>query len=147
MTEKLRIYVAAPWVNKPDALAAKEKFEAAGFEITSHWITRESHLTYADLAKPEHEDELVAQAVMDVEDIIRSDIFVILNLEKSEGKATEFGFAYGMDIPVILVGDRTRNIFYFLPNVFRAETVEQAIEGIQLSVQGSDEPSEVEVVN
>lgn len=133
-----RCYIAAPWGNKPEALAAQQLFEAAGFEVTAHWITRESHLTYEDMAKPEYEEEMINQAVMDVEDIVASDVFVILNLDKSEGKATEFGFAYSLGIPTILVGERTRNIFYFLPNVFRADTVEQAIEGIQAAQNKAD---------
>lgn len=123
----LKVYIAAPWDHKPDALAAQEKFEAAGFEVTSHWI---KHHSDAQLNVKSYEIELQKQAIEDVNDVVQSDVFVILNLAKSEGKATEFGFAYGLGIPTILVGERTINIFYYLPNVFRADTVEKAISGI-----------------
>jgi len=126
----LRCYIASPWSHKAEAADAQKKFEAAGLIVTSRWIQRESNLTYEDLTKPEHEEELATQAILDVEDVVASDVFVILNLDKSEGKATELGMAYSLGIPIILVGDRTRNIFYFLPGIFRADTVEQAVEGI-----------------
>src|SRR6267143_5765011 len=106
----MRLYVAAPWTNKPETLEVQKKLVAAGFGVTSRWITRESNLTYEDLEKPEHRAELTEQAILDVEDIISADVFMILNLGKSEGKATELGFAYGLGIPIILVGERTNNI-------------------------------------
>ena len=124
----LKIYIASPWLNRTEAAAAQEKFEAAGFEVTAHWIHHHSDAVMGD---PKDDQELQQQAIEDVEDIIKSDVFVILNLDLSEGKATEFGMAYGLGIPVILVGERTRNIFYYLPAVFRAESVEEAILGIQ----------------
>lgn len=127
----MRCYIAAPWVNKSEALAAKQLFEAAGLEITSHWITRDSsELAEPLFGNPANEDYLCNEAVEDVEDIVQSDVFVILNLAKSEGKATELGFAYALGLPVILVGQRDTNIFYFLPSIFRADTVEDAIKGI-----------------
>ena len=129
---KLKVYIAAPWVHKAEALAAKEKFEAAGIEVTAHWIKYHSD---AALGDPQFDEELQEQAVQDVEDIVQSDVFVILNLDKSEGKATELGFAYGLGIPTILVGPRTRNIFYYLPSIFRTDTVEDAIAGILEAVQ------------
>lgn len=134
----LKVYIAAPWVNKADALDAQRKFEAAGLEVTAHWITRDSSELTEPIYSPENEDYLISEAIEDVEDIVKSDIFVILNLDMSEGKATEFGFAYGMGIPTILVGARDRNIFYYLPNVFRADTVDDAITGI-LEAQSKQE--------
>jgi nucleoside 2-deoxyribosyltransferase len=123
----MQVYIAAPWVNKADALIAQEKFEAAGIGVTSHWIKYHSD---AVLGNPKDDQELVSQAVEDVEDIIKSDVFVILNLGKSEGKATELGIAYALGMPIILVGNRDINIFYYLPHVYRTDSVEKAIEGI-----------------
>ena len=135
----LKVYIAAPWANKPDALAAKQAFEAAGFEVTSHWIEYHSGAT---LGNPADEEELCNQAVEDVEDVMKSDVFVILNLGKSEGKATELGIAYALGIPTILIGERTINIFYYLPNIFRADTVQQAITGILDAVAARETESE-----
>ena len=131
----LKIYLAGPWSHRPEAWEAQKKFEAAGFEVISHWITRESNLTYEDMKKPEHKAEMQEQALMDVNELVQADIFVIMNLELSEGKATELGMAYSLGIPVILVGERSRNVFYFLPNVFQAASVEIAIEGIKVAQQ------------
>ena len=123
----LKVYIAAPWNNRAEAQVAQDKFEAAGFEVTSHWIKYHSDAVLGD---PKFDEELCNQAVEDLEDVMKADVFIILNLGKSEGKATELGFAYALGIPTILVGPRTINIFYYLPNVFRADTVEQAIAGI-----------------
>lgn len=131
----LKVYIACSWSKRAEAAEAQAKFKEAGFDVTSHWIEFETDLTYADMTpdKPEHNDTWTEHAIKDFEDIIRSDVFVILNLDISEGKATEMGFAYGIGIPIILVGERTRNIFYHLPNIFRADTVEAAVEGCKLA--------------
>lgn len=130
-----KIYIAAPWVNRADALVAQEQFEAAGFEVTSHWIRMHSDLDYDTLPQSELAQEFSAQAVEDIEDIRKSDVFVILNLCKSEGKATELGVAYTLGLPIILVGECSRNIFYRLPGIFQAESVEAAIDGIRANVE------------
>lgn len=126
----LRIYIAAPFDKKAEAGAAQDQFEAAGFEVTSNWIKRESSLNYEDLWKPENDAELIQEAFSDVQDLTQSEIFVILNLGKSEGKATEMGIAYALGMPILLVGKRDTNIFYWLPEVFRTDSVETAIAGL-----------------
>jgi len=129
---KLAVYIAAPWVAKDQALEAQKKFEQAGFVVTSHWITYHSDAwpQYGTpaLAPEKNERELTRQAIEDLRDIEDSDAFVILNLDKSEGKATELGYAYALGLPVVLVGERSRNIFYHLPTITRVDTVEDAIE-------------------
>ena len=116
----IRVYLAAPWLHKADALVAQEQFEAAGFEVVSHWIQY-----HGDGA---NDAELQAQAVEDYAEIVaKTDAFVILNLALSEGKAFEFGVAYRQKLPCVVVGSRERNIFYHLPGVLQVETVEEAI--------------------
>ena len=117
---KLCVYVAAPCLHKADALVAQTQFEAAGFEVVSHWIQY-----HGDGA---NDAELQAQAVEDYAEIVaKTDAFVILNLALSEGKAFEFGVAYRQKLPCVVVGSRERNIFYHLPGVLQVETVEEAI--------------------
>mgnify|MGYP001566688926 FL=1 len=117
---KLCVYVAAPWLHKADALVAQTQFEAAGFEVVSHWIQY-----HGDGA---NDAELQAQAVEDYAEIVaKTNAFVILNLALSEGKAFEFGVAYRQKLPCVVVGSRERNIFYHLPGVLQVETVEEAI--------------------
>lgn len=133
----MKIYVAAPFINKVEAAEAKSKFEAAGFDVTSRWIVEDLGLTNEDVGKPEHMGTLQQRAIEDYEDVQAADVFVILNLGKSEGKATELGVAYTLGIPVVLVGPRQGNIFYLLPGVYQAESVDAAVEGIKL-VAGLD---------
>ena len=120
----MKVYCAAPWVHKADALVAQTQFEAAGFEVVSHWIQY-----HGDGA---NDAELQAQAVEDYAEIVaKTDAFVILNLALSEGKAFEFGVAYRQKLPCVVVGSRERNIFYHLPGVLQVETVEEAIETLR----------------
>ena len=128
-----KVYIGAPWSHKSEALVAKQHFEAAGFEVVSRWIT-----THADsdsnLTDPAHADLFAQYAIDDVEDVQSSHVFVILNLALAEGKATEFGIAYTLGIPVIVVGDCSRNIFYRLPGIYQADSVEEAIAALPASI-------------
>jgi hypothetical protein len=58
--------------------------------------------------------------------VVCASAFVLLNLEKSEGKAVETGVALGVGARRILVGPRS-NIFHYLPGWTRVNTVEEAI--------------------
>ena len=130
----IRVYIAAPYGCKPDALVAQRQFEAAGFEVSSRWITTQEDVEYSDLADPAHMEMFAQHAIDDVRDVQASDVFVILNLALSEGKATEFGIAYMLGIPVIVVGACSRNLFYRLPGVYQADSVDEAIGAILASV-------------
>ena len=120
------IYIAAPWINKAEALEAQKKFEAAGHVVTSQWITK--HTDVDDPDDPKHFEELRKQAEEDLNDILDSGTFVILNLGKSEGKATELGYAYAMGLEIYLVDEPSINIFYHLPEVNKCKSVEEVIE-------------------
>lgn len=124
---EINVYLAAPWKHRDQAREAKKAFEEAGFTVTANWIDGQESWDYDALGREEYENRVQKQAIEDVENIIDSDIFVILNLDFSDGKATELGFAYGLQLPVILVGDRTRNIFYHLPGIIKVDTIEAAI--------------------
>lgn len=128
----IKIYVAAPFVHRGLALAAKLRLEDAGFQVTSRWITRESNLTNDDINNPAHFKELQTEALNDVADIVSADAFVILNSEKSEGKATELGIAFIRKMPVYLVGDLSRNIFYHLPGILRLDTLGEVMDHMEL---------------
>lgn len=121
----MRVYIAAPWVRRADAIKAGEKFKEAGFEISSRWFHHEGNpndsagLTATD-------DHIREQALEDYDDVASSDFMVILQLEKSEGKAVETGIALANGIPFIVVGSRS-NIFQVLgEGMF--DSVEEAIE-------------------
>ena len=115
-----KVYIAAPWIHRDQARVIKHQFIAAGFRVSSTWI--DGH------GDTDDELRLRAEAEQDYDDIVGSDIFVIINSAPSQGKATELGFALEAGIPVILVGDRTGNIFYHLYSVNQVDTIEEAIE-------------------
>lgn len=118
------IYIAGPWVMKAEVIQIAKQFEAAGFSITSRWFEHQGDpndptgKTYPDWY-------IKKQAQADMQDILRADAVVVLNLQKSEGKAVETGIALSHDIPVISVGGRS-NIFQTL--CVEVPTVEDAIE-------------------
>lgn len=117
----MRVYIAAPWTHKPAAIAAAVAFEQAGFTVTKRWW---EHRDTTDI------EELAIQAIEDIAGVFNANWFVLLNLEKSEGKAVETGLALAYGTPIIVVGKPT-NLFHYLPGTRFADTVEDAIQTIQ----------------
>lgn len=123
MSDKTRVYIAAPWVSKDVARIAGAAFEQAGFEITKKWWEHRD----VDMEDSESAQELYEQADEDITGVLSADVFVLLNLGKSEGKAVETGIALSEGLPMILVGKRS-NLFHFLPCWTIVDTINQAIE-------------------
>lgn len=118
-----RIYLAAPWVYRVEAREAKQALVNAGLSVVSGWTEREEgNGTYdQDAAFLQH------HAKLDADEVQAADTLVILNLTKSEGKASEMGMALAQGKRVVLVGPRTGNIFYHLPEVEQVDTLDAAI--------------------
>lgn len=122
----MKIYIAAPWVRKQEAIEVGKRFEAAGHEITSRWFTHVGTATdSAGVTAPR--EQIQHQAMEDIDDVRRADLLVVLNLQKSEGKAVETGIALAAGIPVVSVGVRS-NIFQTLGT--ELATVEEALEWV-----------------
>ena len=121
----LNVYIAAPWVRKDAALTALEECEAAGLNVTSRWIKYHPDTVSDDI--------LCEQAQNDIDDVCDADAMIFLPLQKSEGKATELGFAYTRGINIYLVGwpEDYQNVFYHLPAITRVDSVSAAIEQIK----------------
>lgn len=136
MSDKLKIYIAAPWVYKDSAKSVARQFEAAGFEISSRW--HDKHHEGPDGDK-DHA-LLEREAIDDLEDVWNSNGMVVLQLKKSEGKAFEQGFMLGISgikgmknklILVSLEGERG-NVFQYLSDIYTlVPTVDAAIEECQ----------------
>lgn len=108
----MKVYVAAPWVRKDDAKRFADKLRAVGIIVTSRWFTHEGSTN--DSAGVESPIEHIRmQAHQDIQDVRAADALVVLNLQKSEGKAVETGIALAADIPIVSVGPRS-NIFQSL---------------------------------
>lgn len=107
----MKVYLAAPWRQQARARRVAEFFESAGMEITSSWLSHAPGGDSAGTGVPVR--ELQEQAHRDISDILRSDYMIVLNYEKSEGKAVETGIALQAGITVVSVGPRS-NIFQTL---------------------------------
>ena len=123
----MKIYIAAPWVWRFEAIQQAQAFEAAGHRITSRWFTHEGDPIDNTGGKLDPK-EVRRQALEDLDDVRESDLVVVLNFERSEGKAVETGFALAHKIPVIQVGPRG-SIFACLCK--EVATVEEALEAIR----------------
>lgn len=123
----MRVYIAAPWVRKADARMARERLQQEGMLVTSRWLdSPEYPQDAADIMRRESHDNLI--------DIRVSDVLLVLNLEKSEGKAFEQCYAYCHSIPVVVVGKPT-NVFQYLPSGFTlVDTIDDAVETIRATV-------------
>lgn len=121
----MRIYVAGPWTHKADAKAAADFLEAEGHTITKKWWEHREVPGYLDwpvAATEETNAELVQQAEEDIAGVISADVFVLLNLEKSEGKAVETGIALTHVPYCVLLGGKS-NLFHYLPAWTRVDSL------------------------
>lgn len=121
----MTIYLAGPWACKPAIREARAKFEAAGIHVQADWIDHHG-------AAEGDPAELRRQAYHDLEQIRGADRFVVLAIPgvKSEGKASEFMYAYQGRKHPIVIGDSSQNIFYSLPQTTCVDTVEEAIDAL-----------------
>lgn len=108
----MKLYVAAPWARRDDAINYAEAFTRAGHEVISRWFHHEG--TPGDSTGVTLDPvEVRRQVAEDIEDVRRCDVFVVLNLQVSEGKAVETGLALAAGKPIISVGPRS-NVFQIL---------------------------------
>lgn len=102
-----RIYIAAPWKDRAMAPMLSSFLEEAGYTITHKWwiFEGEEENTAWEFKK--------LCATLDVRGVRTADAVVLLNSQKSEGKATEQGLALAYGIPVIVIGNKAQrsNIF------------------------------------
>lgn len=116
------IYLAAPWRYRTHAKQVADQLRTAGHQIVSRW-----HDEWADQSdlgvKP---DVLRQEAEYDLADVRACDVMLVLNWEKSEGKAVEQGYAIALKIPVVVVGAQS-NVFHYLPGVHVTSSLGSAL--------------------
>src|SRR3954462_13332354 len=104
----MKIYVAAPWVRRPEAIEVGKRFVAAGHELTCRWFDHQTDGDPMDSTGVTCNPASIRfQATEDIADVRRADVLIVLNLQKSEGKAVETGIAIAAGIPVVSVGPRS----------------------------------------
>ena len=122
----MRIYVAGPWSNRDEVIEAAAFLRADGFQVRARWLDENC----GDVATFEGCQQ---RALMDVDDVKSADVFVLLNLGMSSGKATELGMAHIIGLPIVVVGPPATpfgpqgNMFYYLPGVTIVETLADAV--------------------
>lgn len=103
----MRVYIAAPFIQREAAKAARYLIQKKGHVSIARWI--DTHLEEGDLLTPETKAQ---EALEDIQDILQSDAVLILDdFPCSMGRHFEMGFAYGMGIPIYVVG-RPWHIFH-----------------------------------
>ena len=110
-----RVYVAGPWARRHTAKIVAAQVRA-GHWVTSRWHDLDAGLLPADDVEAAH----------DVKDIWAADTLLLLNLEKSEGKAVETGLALAWNLRIIVVGERS-NVFHHLPHIILVDSVAAAL--------------------
>lgn len=130
---KTTVYVAAPWVDGGYAKSVAKKLRASGIRVKSRWLRRASDKNASydytkdkTISKKEHR----VQALTDVADVTSADVLLVLNTNKSEGKAVEQGIALALRKPVVVVG-KPSNVFQYLAHVRVVPHLKEAIKLIK----------------
>lgn len=106
-----KVYVAAPWARKDRAKEVKYQLEQAGFNVVSKWIDFEADPT---IVYDYPEQIMETEAQKDIADLNCAEVVLYLNLQKSEGKATELGYALAKGLPCYIIGGKQNNVFLHL---------------------------------
>lgn len=122
------IYIAAPWAQKKNAIAIRNILRLK-YEVSSSWMDQPD--------KPYEEASSVEEASRDAFEVQACDIFLFLNLEMSEGKATELGMAIMMDKLIFCIGGTARNVFLHLPCINHVDSVEGFILAVEAIREGN----------
>ncbi len=122
----MTIYLAGSWTQKSAVRYARGKFQAAGIKVQSDWIDSPDEAGHV---------ELRASAYRDLQQLHGADALVIMSVERSEGKASEFMFAYCAGKPIVVVGNHDLNIFYHLDKVTLVNTIQEAIDSLHQLVE------------
>lgn len=108
----MRIYVAAPFDRRGEAMSVAEELGAHGAVITSSWLYTHHSNFESDLSL------LRAEAEGDLEDVRVSDVMVVLSYpDEGRGMHFEAGFAFAANIPLVVIGGWNRQIFFLLDDV------------------------------
>lgn len=102
-----KIYVAAPWTHRAHAEDVAKQLIIMGYNVTYPW--------WAIDGGSDAPEFLTWCAGKDAEAVRACDVFLLLNLEKSEGKAFESGMAYTLGKELVGVGTVGSNLFQWLP--------------------------------
>lgn len=117
----LKVYIAAPYPWRENAVRLMQAVESAGLEVTSTWLRA------LDVENDAH-------ARLDLADVARADVLVAVNppdFEKAGtgGRHVELGYALGLHKRIVLVGNQS-NIFHHLSDVIRVESCDLLVRAL-----------------
>lgn len=137
----LKVYLAAPFEERPVVIHIKECLEARGVIVTSTWLT-DADTASMDALKS-NPDSLFANARMralkDYEDIDEADVVVLYKPKAihkrptSGGHHDEVGYAHGTGKPVVIYGER-ENVFHYHPLVSTVGSLDELCRALHVPV-------------
>lgn len=123
----MKIYLSGPWVERADMEEYAARLVGEGHLITHPWWDVEAGLNEAELDAP----FLRGCAEADVRGVLNANVVLVINSQKSEGKAVEQGIAIANKKPILVVGKDNTHIFQHLPFYRMVNTFDDAIETLR----------------
>lgn len=124
----MKFYLAGRYEDLPLLRDVAFLLIQSGHIVTSRWLRGET-------PKPETAEELRIVAEQDLSDIRDADCFVLYShttppWPTRQGHSVELGYAMGYDIsmPIIIVGERTLNVFHYCKRVVHLSTWQEFFE-------------------
>jgi nucleoside 2-deoxyribosyltransferase len=101
----MKIYIAAPYPLKKQAVHLKHRLESMGWTVTSRWLVEEQRGMSNDHARG------------DLEDVAAADVLLAFHPEEwhtrgTGGRHVEFGYALALGKQMVLLGQPTNNFHY-----------------------------------
>lgn len=124
----MKLYLAHNFAAREWLQTQLPRFAERGHEVTSRWITDDSHLDQ----KPRGQ---INSAKDDLEDVISADGLVLFTDQWGDragrGKYVEFGYALRQGMKIYLVGESNTNcVFYFCPGIKQYKNVDELLEAL-----------------
>lgn len=122
-----KVYVGSSLLNATAVKSIQERFRAEGIEITYDWTTH---------GKVESERELIAYGHAEMAGVLSCDLFFMMHPART-GTHVELGLALAANKKIVLVNDLTveQKPFYYLPNVYRFTSVDEAFDYAMRTLQ------------
>lgn len=139
MSNKPTVYVAGWYNRREELLQLSRSLEQRGWNVTSRWLTRRQDIA----ADGKDTDNFHVYAQEDIDDIDRSDVFILVSNEEGQlgggGRHFELGYIYSTyrsnDCANIYTVGPFEHVFYALPGIGNFDTWEDLLEHIDAVFQ------------
>jgi nucleoside 2-deoxyribosyltransferase len=119
----MKVYLAAPFGDRPKMERVADLLKTKGFEIVSRWVYGgETGMTRQQIA------------VLDLADVEIADVVVSFTFPRGTpftggGRHVEFGYALARGKQLVLIGER-ENVFHHFPNVSAFPSVDAWLDSV-----------------